>query len=191
MRPHIFRLVPFGATGPHIDNISAARNLDIAGTVELDGAMLNVAYRISGAPEQVKAVSTNPQPARKNDLWRTTCFELFMKATSASEYWEVNLAPSCDWNVYRFTGYRSALQPELQIDDIKITPEVSQSHLTGLRATLPVPPPLLGRPFAVGISCVIEDIEGKLHYFALRHDGVKPDFHNPAGFVLSFDSATA
>lgn len=190
MRSHIFRLVPFGVIEPRVDTMSAALNIEITGTVELEGAALNVAYQISGAPEQVKAASNHPQPTRKNDLWRTTCFELFMKAPAASEYWEVNLAPSCDWNMYHFTGYRSALQPELQIADIKITPEVNQTHFTGLRATLPVPPPLLSQPFAMGICCVIEDIEGKLHYFALRHDGVKPDFHNPAGFVLSFDPTT-
>jgi hypothetical protein len=41
---------------------------------------------------------------RQDDLWKTTCFELFVKAGAG--YSEFNFAPSERWAAYDFTGYR-------------------------------------------------------------------------------------
>jgi hypothetical protein len=108
-----------------------------------------------------------------------------------TEYWEYNLSPSRDWNVYRFTSYRGALRQEPQIADINVATETAQSRLTGLRAVLPLPASLVGHKLAIGISSVIEDTRGNMHYFALRHGGAKPDFHDPAGFVLNLNPVSA
>ena len=176
-----FRLVPF----------ALPLDIEITGTVALVNDALNVTYVIAGATERIKFASTSPQPSRKNELWRTTCFELFMKLPVAAEYWEFNLAPSLDWNAYRFTNYRSALQQEAHIADIKIATEVANRNLTRLQAMLPLPSRVIAQPLAIGISSVIEDHEGNMHYFALRHAGTKPDFHDPAGFDIKIDPASA
>ncbi len=191
MRAHFFRLVPFDAPGVPLRTTTPMLDIEITGTAAFDTSIVNVVYHINGATEHVKFNSTNAHPSRKNELWRTTCFELFLKVPTRAEYWEVNLAPSRDWNVYRFTDYRSTLQPELLITDISITTEVAQSRLASLSATLPLPLPVVGQQLIIGISSVIEDTAGNLYYFALQHSGVKPDFHDPAGFVLSFDPASA
>ena len=190
MRSHFFRLVPFAIPGVPIGTIPASLEIEITGTVALEAGALNVIYCISGATERVKYARAGTQPSRKNELWRTTCFELFMKVPAGSEYWEVNLAPSRDWNMYHFTGYRSALQQELLVTDINIATEVAQSRLVSLRATLPLPLSVVGQKLALGISSVIEDHDGNLHYFALRHCGIKPDFHDPAGFDITLDPSS-
>ncbi len=181
MPAQFFRLVPF----------ALSLDVDITGTVALANDSLNVTYVIAGAAERIKFASASPQPSRKSELWRTTCFELFMKLPITTEYWEFNLAPSLDWNAYRFTNYRSALQQEAHIADIKIATEVANRNLTRLQATLPLPLRVVGQPLAIGISSVIEDREGNMHYFALRHAGIKPDFHDPAGFDIKIDPASA
>ncbi len=190
MQPHFFRLVPFGISGPGSDNIAAPLAIEISGTVTLEAGTLNVIYNLSGATERVKSAAAGARPSRQHDLWRSTCFELFVKTPTATEYWEYNLAPNRDWNVYHFTGYRSALQQEPQITAINITPALAHTRLASLHAALPLPPSLLARTLAVGISSVIEDAHGHLHYFALQHGG-KADFHDPANFVLSLDPASA
>jgi len=40
------------------------------------------------------------------------CFECFIGQKTAAEYWEVNLAPNGDWNVYHFDGYRTGMVEE-------------------------------------------------------------------------------
>jgi hypothetical protein len=186
-----FRLVPFEVSGVPAGDFAPALNIEITGTVELQAGTVSVTYHISGATERVKYSGVGAQPARQNELWRTTCFELFIKSTSATEYWEVNLAPSRAWNVYHFTAYRSELQPELRIADINIVTEVAQARLTHLRVAVPLPPPLAGHKLAIGISSVIEDTAGNLYYFALRHRGAKPDFHDQSCFDIILDPASA
>ena len=36
----------------------------------------------------------------------------------------------------------------------------------------------------VGLTAVVEDVEGRISYWALAHPGEKPDFHHPDSFVL-------
>ena len=191
MPAHAFRLVPFAVPGAPSGANAASLDIEITGTIALDAGTVNVTYRISGATDRVKYASASAQPARKHELWRTTCFELFLRSPASVEYWEVNLAPSRDWNVYRFTTYRSALQQEPDIADIMITTEVAPAGLTSVRATLPLPPSLVGQKLAVGISSVIQERSGEVHYFALRHGGTKPDFHDPAGFDIKLDPTSA
>jgi hypothetical protein len=39
----------------------------------------------------------------------------------------------------------------------------------------------------LGLSAVIEDLDGVLSYWALRHPPGKPDFHHPDTFALEID----
>ena len=186
-----FRLVPFNASAKSTRDTAPALAVDISGILVSQDSSLSVSYQITAPSNTVKHTTPNPHPSRKNDLWRTTCFELFAKPFTGTEYWEYNLAPSGDWNAYRFTAYRSELQAEEQISDIAIETEIANSTLVGLKAVLPLPTALVGQKLAIGITCVIEDTAGNMHYFALHHPGAKPDFHDPAGFVLTFDPASA
>lgn len=189
MLSHPFRLAPFHAPGTSASE--AALALEITGIATLERNSVQITYRISGATERVKFAGPHAPSSRKNDLWRTTCFELFVKTPGGSEYWEYNFAPSGDWDVYRFASYRSELLRETQITNVSIATEVEQSRLVNLQARLPLPSRLTGHALSFGISSVIEDATGTMHYFALRHGGAKPDFHDPGNFVLSFDPAAA
>ena len=44
---------------------------------------------------------------RQDNLWRHTCFEVFLGRPGAKGYWELNIAPNGDWNLYQFSDYRS------------------------------------------------------------------------------------
>jgi hypothetical protein len=50
---------------------------------------------------------------------------------------------------------------------------------------------LLGLPGAatlrLGLAAVIERADDGLSYWALAHPSERPDFHDPAGFVLTID----
>jgi hypothetical protein len=39
----------------------------------------------------------------------------------------------------------------------------------------------------LGLSAVIEDDNGSLSYWALKHPSGKPDFHHPDAFALEID----
>jgi hypothetical protein len=53
-----------------------------------------------------------------------------------------------------------------------------------LEASIPMPDK---EKLVLGISAVIEELDGGLSYWALRHAPGKPDFHHPQAFALELD----
>lgn len=129
-----------------------------------------------------------PEPAeqvRQDELWRHTCFEAFFRPTGHSEYHEFNMSPSTAWATYRFGGYRSGfeqsfLEPVLPIEVTKRPLAMELSAFLDLGDD-----PMLRGPLEVGLSAIIEELDGTKSYWALAHPDGPPDFHHDACFVAS------
>jgi hypothetical protein len=112
---------------------------------------------------------------------------VFIAPENGSAYLEFNFAPSCEWTLYSFRGYRDGAPSA----DESIRPEIAvrSADTLELDATiqldrLPVIDP--HAPLRIGLSAVIEASDG-FTYWALRHQGQKPDFHDAYGFALSLE----
>jgi hypothetical protein len=123
---------------------------------------------------------------RVGDLWEHTCFEAFVAAKDAPGYHEFNFSPSLEWAVYRFTAYREGMSPaeigrapEISVrgsnDGLELKSAVRLGHLAGLCDV---------RQLRIALAAIIEDANGGLSYWGLRHPPGKPDFHHPNGFAL-------
>ena len=122
------------------------------------------------------------ESGRADELWKTTCFEVFLMPAGGKRYIEFNLSPSFRWAVYGFDAYRQgfrnvalAFEPE-----ITITPETS-GHFW-LEAEIDVS--LVGSSETkMNLTAVIEETDGTKSYWALAHPAGAPDFHNADCFV--------
>jgi hypothetical protein len=128
------------------------------------------------------------RPMRRDELWRATCFEVFLTA-GASDYVEVNLSPSGAWNVYRFDRYREGMRPAELLNPPRIEASETEARrrlAASLDLTLLFPEVPGALSLRAGLCAVIESSksEGPLSYWALRHAVGKPDFHHPDSFVL-------
>jgi len=119
-------------------------------------------------------------------LWEHTCFEAFVAVGDAPGYHEFNFSPSLDWAIYRFTAYREGMSPvevgrapEISVrrgdDGLELRSAVRLGHLADLGDA---------RRLRIALAAVIEDENGRLSYWGLRHPPGKPDFHHPNGFAL-------
>ena len=124
----------------------------------------------------------NPRSSsRAGGLWRHTCFEVFVMAEDGPGYREFNFSPSGEWAAYAFRGYRDG--DELGVE---LTPEILVRRSGGrleldtqiCQDSLPA-----GRSLRLGLSVVVEDADGVLSYWALRHPPGKPDFHHADAFA--------
>jgi hypothetical protein len=123
---------------------------------------------------------------RAEHLWQHTCFEAFVMQGEGPGYREFNFSPSGEWAVYAFHSYRNGgvledeLCPEIVVhkamDRLELGAEISQGLLPH------------GRPLRLGLSAVVEDVDGILSYWALRHPPGKPDFHHADAFALQLDN---
>lgn len=145
---------------------------------------LRLLYTVSGdtAGLRIPPVTT-PGPA--DGLWQHTCFEAFVAAEGDVAYREFNFSPSGQWAAYRFAGERqrdTSPAPDLPapVMQLTITPTLLTLDVHLPHAALPSPAPHL----ALALCAVIEELDGRLSYWALQHPQARPDFHHPAGRAL-------
>lgn len=131
--------------------------------------------------------SLNTNPARKDELWRTTCFEFFLAIKNTSQYWEFNISPSGDWNVYVMDAYRQVgMREETRIKQFPFDVRKEAGGLS-LEMTINLDPIIASeKPIEVGIASVIQAKNGKETYWALLHPRPEADFHARESFVLEF-----
>ena len=149
------------------------------GTLTLD-------YRVFGDVADIR-LPPEGEPGRTDDLWRHTCFEAFVRNGGAEGYLELNFTTSMQWAAYRFCGYRADMLPA----NIQ-PPWVMEGRLDpNLELRVEIDLGRLARPdvsadvWRLGLSAVIEDIDGGFSYWALAHPPGKPDFHHPDSFALT------
>lgn len=165
--------------------------------VERSGSVLNLRYTLDADLARIRIPERRP-PAATNELWKHTCFEAFlMPASGSGGYRELNFSPSTQWAAYSFTGYRegmaavamtgapevraevsaSALQVEARVNIAELFPEAASSAAAQAAGAGM-------KTLRIALAAVIEHDTGELSYWALKHAPSRPDFHDPAGFIL-------
>lgn len=147
-------------------------------------ATLEVRYRAAGAIDDIVAPAI-ASPERRDELWRHTCFEVFVRPAGADDYLEFNFSPSTQWAAYHFDAYREGMTAVVECPPPKIEISRSKTELE-LRATLDLrwmKDAVLKSPLRLALSAVIEERGDAKSYWALAHGPGKPDFHQPASFA--------
>ena len=147
-------------------------------------AGLQMTFRLDGDISRIWVPSPGV-PRISTDLWRHTCFEAFIAVEGQPAYLEFNFAPSREWAVFAFRGYRNGgpLASEMAAPQIAVRSTGSRLELDArirLEALSAVHPRASLR---IGLAAVIEGSDG-FSYWALRHPADQPDFHDADGFAL-------
>ena len=126
----------------------------------------------------------SPRGARRDQLWQHTCFEAFLGLPGSDAYWELNVSPDGDWNLYRFNGYRSGGEPEPAVCAPTL---VLKQQTQALRCRIELdcsgfwPASVVPE---IGLTMVLEEADGNLSYWALSHPGDQADFHDRRSFLV-------
>jgi len=155
---------------PHPDHPPLAVRGVTVDVLARGGGDVVLSYTVDGA----EAVSwpERTSPARADELWRTTCFELFLMFDDEEHYVEFNFSPSTQWAAYAFDGYRDGMA-DLSRD---IVP-----HVERLADGVEVDCDLGGLPHGellISLTAVIEETGGRRSFWALQHSPGAPDFHH-------------
>lgn len=170
--PYRATLLPHPST-PSADIDSFHVDIDVR-----DPGRLSLRYRLRGAIDRIR-VPSPAAPVRTDELWRHTCCELFLGAPGDHGYVECNFAPSGAWAVYAFDGYREGMRPQpMGAPAIAMT---ASTETLDVAVSIDLPLPL---PADLGITAVIESLDGVISYWALAHPSARPDFHHRGGHVL-------
>lgn len=121
---------------------------------------------------------------RVDELWRSTCCEVFIRNAEHKAYREYNFAPSEAWQAYDFSDYRhgrrlAAVAPpacswSIGAERVQLCVHLRAEHLPAA-------------PWRLNLAAVLEQRGLPLSYWALAHPAPHPDFHHPDAFVLELE----
>lgn len=181
MSKQSFVLKPFDDEHPAIE---------IAGEIARGGDRLQLSYKLAGDLVEINLPGLTAMAQRRDGLWQHSCFEFFLGIQGEPGYWEFNLSPNGDWNVYRLSSYREGLMPELAYEALPFNVIVAESFCA-LELDLDLSQIVAANQvIEVGITTVIEEQAaseteaGRMSYWAIAHTGPEPDFHRRDSFAI-------
>jgi hypothetical protein len=172
-----FNLVPHPSAPPAEPRFKLWATVEHAASLAAV-ATTNIWFGV-GAPAQRFVIPEATEPARRNELWKSTCFEAFLRPLGEETYREWNFAPSGEWAAYDFTSTRTGMEDADAADPYIRT----EDNFTwwALGASIAVP---ADTNWELGLSAVLEEKDGTRSYWALVHPNAeKPDFHDAGCFV--------
>jgi hypothetical protein len=163
---------------------SAVRSLDVQLSMAAPD-LLTLRYNLQAQMSRIR-VGSELVSGRADGLWKHTCFEAFIQPGGSDGYYELNFSPTRQWAVYHFDAYREGMKPV----ELSRSPEIvvrKAAHLLELEASfaLPVGAAAGAVPRSrMALTAVVEEENGSLCYWSVRHPRGKPDFHHTDGFAL-------
>jgi len=158
-------------------------NLKIFGNIARNMNYFTIHYILSGYLPEVAIAPLSDTPVRKHELWTDTCFEFFLGIPDSRRYWEFNLSPSGNWNVYRFDAYRQGMQEETAFTSLPFSVQ-SQSDSLALTLDVDLEQIVSLQPLEIGVTTVI-NFNTQPTYWALTHPGSEADFHLRKSFIIN------
>lgn len=154
----------------------------IEAEVERTASGISLRYTVTGDTDRL-AIPEFLDTARADELWRHTCFEVFIRPEGAQHYFEYNFSPSGRWAAYRFNSRRSGMS-NVESNDPGIGTRQGDKRFD-LRAELNLSHVAeLAGPWLVGVSVIIEQTDEAKAYWAVRHPEGPADFHHADCFAL-------
>jgi hypothetical protein len=143
-------------------------------------------YALAGNLEEIILPAPSPNPGRKDELWKSTCFECFIAIKDQPQYWEFNMSPSGAWNVYRMDAYRRVgFREATSIERLPFETQ-KEANTFVLNAVVDVSSLFqLNDLLEVAITAIIQTKDGKETYWALTHPMPQADFHLRESFILA------
>lgn len=139
-------------------------------------------YHVTVDGEDIKLPPSATIPTRKDGLWETTCFEMFLRSRENERYAEYNFSPSANWAAYQFSAHREGMKL-LELSDIpEISVDFNNDHMA-VEITAGLPNNICDADLPMGISAIIEESRGQKSYWALAHPSGEPDFHHQDCFA--------
>lgn len=141
-------------------------------------------FTLQGPLEHIHIPEKSLKESRRDELWKHTCLECFfsLNTEESAPYFEINCSPNGDWNAYYFSSYRQGMQPSQNLR-VKLTRPPGSATEAFFQITIQGEE--LRSAHYLGVTAVLEFIDGTRSFYALNHPGPQADFHLKKSFSIS------
>jgi len=150
------------------------KEIEIKASFETTDNTIKASFEITG--DISNYIFNHPsRQTRKNELWKETCFELFLAHKNSSEYYEANISPSTEWNFYNFSDYKTDMKEKKDIyapliSSVKMVDKYSISfefEFNAIRSNL-----------SFNLCVILLDKEGIRDFYSIHRKKENVDFHD-------------
>ena len=135
-------------------------------------------YFLIGDIGRIVVPDQSERASRTDDLWKTTCFEAFVKGDKGDAYCEFNFSPSGDWASYAFDRYREGRR------DMPTAVTINTERLANLLCVEARFNADFAKSTRLCLAAVVEEVGGAITHWSLAHSADKPDFHDDSCFAV-------
>ena len=153
-------------------------NIEIKASLEVNRERVIVEYIVTGELNNYIFENLKVKQQRANELWKATCFELFISPRESLNYWELNISTSKEWNCYAFDNYKENMREEknISIPNIEITQKKDTYILScelnfGIGGVSP-------EHSNFNLAIILLDTDRVRHFYSINKKNGIVDFHN-------------
>ncbi|CAA6807869.1 MAG: Unknown protein [uncultured Sulfurovum sp.] len=156
-------------------------NLQINSVLILTKHRLQIDFSIEGALSEYSFPKVRKRE-RVNELWKGTCFELFLGNTQREAYYELNFSPSLGWNFYYLSTYRSKVEI-FKLNNNPVIEIQTSEHVLKISFVLEIEELFLDEFDIYNVATILLSQENERTFWSIKHDQNVPNFHNRANFL--------
>jgi len=158
--------------------------IEIKATLAIRDKNIKGSFKIAGELENYLFDKPQKQ-SRKDELWKRTCFELFLANNDKPNYYELNMSPSSEWNFYHFSDYKQEMKEEKNISNPSIhCSKVPKGYLFSFEFELYTN--VVEDNFILNLAVILLDRQGIRHFYSIHRRSENVDFHDKAYWNLKY-----
>jgi len=157
---------------------TSIEKISIEGNLELIAEKIRLSFVVQGDLDAYIFPSKST-PKRDNELWKLTCFELFLANENEEAYYELNFSPSLAWNFYYLSAYRS------EVEELKLlnSPKIECFEAKNVfKIVFELAIENLEKFELYNVACILLNKENERTFWTIKHLNSQPDFHDKASF---------
>ena len=158
------------------------KDIKIQASFEINDEILTLEFTVTG---EIKSYIFNEpcEQTREDELWKKTCFELFIAHKNTPLYYELNISSSTNWNFYRFSDYKTAMKEEKNVSEPFIHSYKMQDKYR-LSFEFDFYEELIEKELIFNLAVILLDTKGVRHFYSINRQEKTVDFHDKAYWNL-------
>ena len=153
-------------------------NLQIESTLIIKEHKVELSFIIKGALAEY-IFSKKVEHKRANELWKATCFELFLANSKKEVYYELNFSSSLAWNFYYLESYRADV---VEVTNV-FSPQI-EVHTTNnsFKTSIELEFENIEEFDLCNVACIVLNKNKERTFWSMKHQNSVADFHDRENF---------